>query len=147
MNHLNMITNKNEAKATTKHISCDCNCKFDSTTCNSKQKWNNEICQFECKNYCKCKNDYSWNPSTYICENSKYLTSNCMWWNMDIVPTKMTNTIATNVTKNYYTKNLRDCYILHIVLLSIILLMIITIICYYYVKHRSEEKLIDILPI
>ena len=63
---------------------------------------------------------------------------------MDIVPTKMTNTIATNVTKNYHTKNLS--YILHIVLLSIILLLIITIICYHYAKHRSEEKLIDILP-
>ena len=38
---LNMITKKNEARAMTKHISCDCRCKFNSTTCNSKQKWNN----------------------------------------------------------------------------------------------------------
>ena len=28
---LNMITNKNEARAMTKHISCDCKCKFNST--------------------------------------------------------------------------------------------------------------------
>ena len=28
----NMITNKDEAKAMTVHISCDCKCKFDSTT-------------------------------------------------------------------------------------------------------------------
>ena len=34
----NMITNKNKAKAITEHISCDCKCKFSSTTCNSKQK-------------------------------------------------------------------------------------------------------------
>ena len=27
----NMITNKNEAKAMTEHISCDCKCKFNST--------------------------------------------------------------------------------------------------------------------
>ena len=26
-----MMTNKNEAKAMTKHISCDCKCKFNST--------------------------------------------------------------------------------------------------------------------
>ena len=26
--------------------------------------------QCECKNYRKCKKDYSWNPSTCICENS-----------------------------------------------------------------------------
>ena len=34
----NMITNKNEAKTMTKLISCDCKCKFNSTTCNSNQK-------------------------------------------------------------------------------------------------------------
>ena len=27
-----------------KHISCDCKCKFNSTTCNSNQKWNNKRC-------------------------------------------------------------------------------------------------------
>ena len=36
-----MITNKNEAKAMTKHISFDCKCKFNRTICNSNQKWNN----------------------------------------------------------------------------------------------------------
>ena len=35
---LNMIANKNEANPMTKHISCDCKCKFNSTTCNSNQK-------------------------------------------------------------------------------------------------------------
>ena len=40
---------------------------------NSNQKWN-KTCQCEFKNY-KCKKDYSWNPSTGICENSKYLKS------------------------------------------------------------------------
>ena len=70
-----MITNKEEAKTMTKHISCDCKCKFISTTCNSNQKWNNETCQCECTNYHKCQKDYSWNPSTCISENSKYLKS------------------------------------------------------------------------
>ena len=31
----NMITNKDETKATAEHISCDCKCKLNSTTCNS----------------------------------------------------------------------------------------------------------------
>ena len=30
----NIIRNKNEAKAMTEHISCDCKCKFNSTRCN-----------------------------------------------------------------------------------------------------------------
>ena len=104
-----MITNKNEAKAMTEHISCDCKCKFNSTTCNSNEKWNNKTCQYEYENYCKCKKGYSWNPSTCICENSKYLkiiadtsviACDEIISVMDIVSTKMTNTIATNVTKN-----------------------------------------------
>ena len=44
---------------------------------------------------------------------------------MDVVSTKMTNTIATTVTSsasiNCHSKNVKDCYILHIVLLVIIL--------------------------
>ena len=55
----NLIRNKNEAKTMTKQISCDCKCKFNSTTCNSNQKWNNKTFQCECKNYHKCKKDYS----------------------------------------------------------------------------------------
>ena len=51
----NTITRTNEAKIMVKHISWDCKCKFNSTTCNLNQKWNNETCQFECKNYCTCK--------------------------------------------------------------------------------------------
>ena len=52
-----------------KHISCDCKCNFNSTTCNSNKKWNNETFQCECKTYHMCKIDYSWNLSTCICEN------------------------------------------------------------------------------
>ena len=59
----------------TKHISCDCKCKFNSATCNSNQKWNNKTCQCESKNDRKCKNDCSRNPSTCFCKNSKYLKS------------------------------------------------------------------------
>ena len=101
-----MTTNKNETKTMKKHISCDCECKFNSTTCNLNQKWNSKTCQCESKNY-KCKKIYNWNPSTSICENSKYLKSIAatsmiefdeIITIMDIVSIKMTNAIATNVT-------------------------------------------------
>ena len=35
-----MITNKNEVKRMTKHISCYFKCNFNSTICNSNQEWN-----------------------------------------------------------------------------------------------------------
>ena len=50
-----MKTNKDEAKTMTEHFSCDCKCKFNSTTCSSNQKWNNKSCQCECKNYLSAK--------------------------------------------------------------------------------------------
>ena len=145
---INMITKKNEAKTMTGHISCDCKCKFNSAICNSNQKWNNKTCQYECKNYCKCKKDYSWNPRTSICEISKYWKSiadtsvtECdeIMIVMDIVSTKKTNTIATKkadtiatfviitASVNCHTELVRDCCILHTFLLMIILLLIIII--------------------
>ena len=138
----NMIRNKNEAKAMTEHISCDCKCKFNSTTCNSNQKWNNKTCQCECKNYCKCKKDYSWNPSTCICENSKYLKSTSVTKcdeiiivmnNVSTKKTKVTNVTST-ASINCHSIKVRNCYILHAILLAVMLLLIIIIICYQYAK-------------
>ena len=154
----NMIANKIEAKPMAEHISCDCRCKFNTTTLNSEQKWNNKTCQCECKNYRKCKKGYNWNPGICICENSKHLKSivdtsltDCdeIIIVMDTVSTKKTNTIATkkttiiatNVTStasiNYHSEKVRDCDILHTVLLVIILILIIIIICYYYAKQEG----------
>ena len=91
----NMIPIKDEAKAMTEHISCGCKCKLNSTTCNSNQKWNNKTCQRECKSYCKCKEDYNWNPGTCICENAKHLKS--------ISDTSAYSSISNHITiHNYY---------------------------------------------
>ena len=118
---------------------------MNRTTCNSNQKWNDE------KSQCACKKDYSWNINTCICENSKYSKSisdasvivyddiisvmDCYGY-INFVPTKMTNTIATNVTKK-----VRDCYILYRVSLAIMLLLIITITCYRYAKQKGIDAL------
>ena len=62
------------------------------------------------------KKDYSWNPGTCTCEDSKYLkriadTSVIMCDEitsvMDLVSTKMTNNISTNVTKNCHSKKIK----------------------------------------
>ena len=39
----NRITGINESKKLTKHISCECKCKFDGRNCNSNQWWNNNV--------------------------------------------------------------------------------------------------------
>ena len=53
----NMTIIINEAKAFVNHISCDCKRKFNSTTFNSSQKWNNDKCQCECERYPTCIKD------------------------------------------------------------------------------------------
>ena len=62
---------------------------------------------------------------------------------MDIASTKMTNTIAKNVSINSDGKKVKykiDSYILNIVLLVIILLLIVTIICYIMQNIGQSKK-------
>ena len=69
---------------------------------------------------------------------------------MDIVSTKMTSTIATNMSVNSDDEKVRykiAFYILRTVLLVIKFLLIFTIICSHYAKHRSKGKNIDALTI
>ena len=64
----------------------------------------------------------------------------CVMNVMDIVSTKMTNTVTINVSTNSDGKKVRykmDCYILHTVLLVILLSLIITIICYHHSKLKN----------
>ena len=49
----NMITGINESKTLTKHIPCECKCKFDGRKCNSDQWW---------KVTCKTQNFYTLPP-------------------------------------------------------------------------------------
>ena len=140
----NIITNKNEGKTMTKYVSCHSKCRFNSTTCNSDQKWNHETCQCECKNYRTWKNVYSWNPSAWIGENhTSAIAFDESISVMDILSKKLTNTIAKKVSINSGGKKVRykiDCYILLKVLLMIILPLIIIIISYQYAKAQVLQK-------
>ena len=51
-----MITRIYEDKRLIELISCNWKCKLHSTAGISNKKWNNDICQCECKKYCTCKN-------------------------------------------------------------------------------------------
>ena len=70
----------------------------------------NDKCKCKCKKYGTCKKGNSWNLSTCICKNNRYLKSivddsvivcNEIINVIDSVPINGTNTISTNVT--YYT--------------------------------------------
>ena len=59
----------------------------------------------------------------------------------------MTNTVATNVSKNCDYKKVRCCYLLNTVLYVIILLLIIIIISQNYMKHRPKQEGFDAITI
>ena len=58
----NMITGINESKTLIKHISCECECRFDGRKrkCNSGQWWNNNKCQCERKKHHVCEKTMLW---------------------------------------------------------------------------------------
>ena len=70
----NMITGINESKTVTKHISCECKCKFNGRKWNSDQWWNKNKYWCQCKKHI-CKKDYTWYPATCSSKNEKYLPS------------------------------------------------------------------------
>ena len=72
-----MITGINESKTLTNYVLCKYECKFNTITCNSNQKWSRYKCRCECKNTKKhrvCEKAYIWNPATCSCEKGKYVT-------------------------------------------------------------------------
>ena len=72
-------------------------------------KCNNDKCQCQCKKHLTFKKHCCWNPSTCICENSKYLkriaddsvfVGDEIVSVMDIVSKNVTKTVPTNITNN-----------------------------------------------
>ena len=115
-----MITRIHEVKTLVKYISCDFNCKLNSTKYNLNQKQNNNTCQCKCKKYRACKKGYNFNPSAFIFENSKYLKSiadslvvvcDKIMNAIDSVSTNITNTISTNMTNTISTNVARTILI------------------------------------
>ena len=69
-----MITEINESKTLTKHISWENKCRFDGTKCNSNQKWNSDKCRYKCKSpkeHHACEKDYIWNHAICNYKNGK----------------------------------------------------------------------------
>ena len=138
LNMFNMITEINESKALTKHmsLSCECKCKLDGRKCNSDQWWNNNNCQCECKKRHVCEKYYIWNPATCTSENRKYLASImddlAIMCDETINPyNEETKFIPTNFNEKKATFKMQNFYILlAFLLITIGLLIAVSIYCY-----------------
>ena len=144
-----MITSINESKRLTKHILCDCKCKFNVKKCDSNQWWNNDKCRCECKKHHICEKDYVWNPATYNCENGKYLASimdDSVITCDEVIKScdEEIKTIQTNFDKKKVTcktcKTQNVYILLMFLLITIVLLIAISIYC-YMIKHETKDLL------
>ena len=147
-----MITEINELKTLTKHLSCECKCKLDGTKCNSYQWWNNDICQCECKKHHICEKEYVWNPSTCICGNGIYLTS--FMGDSAIICDEVidadaklspkdddeTKAIPTNFNGTKVTCKMQKFYILLAFLLITIALFVAVSIYCCLIKYQSKQN-------
>ena len=83
----NLVSGTNETRRTKCYETCKCKCRFNSSVCNNKQRWNDDKCRCECKELIDkgvCDKGFIWNPSNCECECykscdfSKYLDyKNC----------------------------------------------------------------------
>ena len=145
LNVFNMVIGINESKTSTKHISCECKCKFDGTKCNLDQWWNNDKRQCQCKNCHVCVKDYIWNLATCSCENGKYLAS--IMDDSAIICDEMvesydeeTKTIPINLNEKKATCKKQNFYILlAFLLITIALLIAVSIYC-YLIKYQAKQK-------
>ena len=138
-----MITETNESKTWTKHISCQCKCKFHGKGCSSDQWWNDNKCWCEWKKRHVCEKDYIWNPATCSCQSRNYLASI-----MDDSVTKCdkfiephdeeTKTVPTNFDQNKATCQKQNfCILLLLILITTELLIAVSIYC-YLIKYQAK---------
>ena len=137
----NMITGINESETLTKHISCECKCRFDERKCNSNQRWNNGKCRCECKKRHVCGKDYVWNPTTCNCENGKYLASimddSAIMYN-EIIDAEANSNDETNFNEKKASGKTQKLYILlAFLLVTIVLLIVVSNYC-YLIKYRTK---------
>ena len=156
----NIITGINESKILTKHITCECKCKFDGRKCNSDQWCNNNKCRCECKKRHVSEKNYVLNPAACSCENGKYLASvlddsaimcdEIIYADVDAEAKsndkaklnnkaksneEETKTIPRNFNEKKVTCKTQKFYILLAFLLITIALLIAVSICCYLIKH------------
>ena len=71
----NLMSRTNETRHIKWHETCKCKCRLDASTCNNKQRWNEDKCMCECKELIDkgvCDKRFIWNPSNceFECDKS-----------------------------------------------------------------------------
>ena len=150
----NLMSRTNETRHIKWHETCKCKCRLDATTCNNKQRWNDDKCRCECKELidkCACDKGFIWYPSNCECECDKsyvvgkyldYEKCKCREKLVDKLvgeSTKIVEKAKTAENKNENTHKCNSCT-LYIVLFSILFTINVGIGTYFVYSHWYFKK-------
>ena len=66
----NLVSQTNETRRLKWHEMCKCKCRFNSSACNNKERWNDDKYRCECKELIDkgvCDKRFIWNPRNCEC--------------------------------------------------------------------------------
>ena len=157
----NFLMRLNKTRNVLWHESCKCVCKLNSSVCNNKQIWNDDICRCDCNedftDIISCDKGYTWNPSTCECQcdtwckPGQYLDhKNCFCKNKLIGRlieecTSVINESMINNNKDNITNNNTYLILFIIFLIRSIMLLIGFIYFYYHRNNANKRKLRDFI--
>ena len=101
------MSGTNETRRIEWHETCKCKCRFNSSVCNNKQRWNDDKCWCECKeliNKGVCNMGFIWNLSN--CECKCYKSCDFSEY-LDYKSCKCKKTLADNLAEEC-TENIEE---------------------------------------
>ena len=129
------MSGTNETRYINLHETFKCKCRFDTSVCNNKQRWNEDKCRCECKeliNKSSCDKGFIWSPSNCECEcdkscdvgeNLDYENCKCRKKLVDILFEECTENIdQVNLAKIVEHENMCKVFLntLHCIIFSIL---------------------------
>ena len=105
---------------------------------NGRVTMNNDKCRYESKKHHICEKDYTWNPSTRICKNGKYLAS-IMDDSVIMCDEIIEETVPTNFNEKKTTYKMQNYYIL-LALLLITTALLITVKAGVHFRNFSLDR-------
>ena len=153
----NLMSRTNETRHIKWHETCKYICRLDKIICNSKQKWNEDKCRWECKELIDkgvCDKGYVWYPSNCECECDKscnireyldYSSCKCRKKLIDLLVEECTEKIdetkLVNITVENKNNSRCTSYLVYKVLFFIFFIISCGIIIYFvYHKYVNRVK-------
>ena len=146
-----LMSRTNETRHINWHETCKCQCRLNAVVCNNKQRWNNDKCRCECKEFIDkgvYDEGYAWNPNCECecdksCDSGEYLdyeSCKCRKRLVDNLVDECDETIEEVKIISESKTKFNSC-ILYIVLFSIFFTINVGIGPYFiYYKYINSNK-------